>query len=45
VKLAAVQYIAFFFPISFLLTCVHSALFRWGIVATRVHHPVKQHKF
>lgn len=42
-KLAAVQYIAFFLPIGFLLKCVHSSLFNFGIVAARVHHPVKQH--
>ena len=44
-KLAAVQYIAFFFPIAFLLQCLHGALFRFGIVSSRVHHPVKQHYF
>ena len=44
-KLAAVQYIAFFFPITFLLSCVHGALFRFGVVAARIHHPVKQHQF
>ena len=44
-KLAAVQYIAFFFPIAFLLSCLHSALFRFGVVSARVHNPIKQHPF
>jgi hypothetical protein len=44
-KLAAVQYIAFFIPITFLLSCLHGALFRFGVVSSRVHHPVKQHQF
>ena len=44
-KLAAVQYIAFFLPIGFLLKCIHGSLFRFGIVAARRHHPVKQHYF
>ena len=44
-KLAAVQYIAFFLPIGYLLSCLHSALFRFGVVSARVHHPVKQHQW
>ena len=44
-KLAAVQYIAFFLPIGYLLSCLHSALFRFGVVSARVHHPVKEHKW
>lgn len=43
VKLAAVQYVAFFLPISFILSCLHGALYRFGVVAARIHHPVKQH--
>lgn len=44
-KLAAVQYIAFFIPISFLLSLLYGALFRFSIVSSRVHHPVKMHKW
>lgn len=42
-KLAAVQYIAFCIPIGLLVSYLHGALFRFGVVAARVHHPVKQH--
>lgn len=42
VKLAVVQYIAFFFPISFVLASLHGSLFRFGVITARVHHPVKQ---
>lgn len=44
-KLAAVQYIAFFLPISFALSCLHGSLFRFGVVSARVHHPVKHQKW
>ena len=44
-KLAFVQYIAFFIPISAILSCVYGALFQYGVVAARMHHPIKQHKF
>lgn len=42
-KLAAVQYIALFFPIAFILSWLHGSLFKYGVVAARIHHPVKQH--
>jgi len=44
-KLAFVQYIAMFIPIAALLGLVHGALFQTGVVASRVHHPIKQHRF
>jgi len=44
-KLAWVHYIALFIPIAFLLRLLHAALFRAGVVAARVHHPIKQHRF
>ena len=44
-KLALVQYIAFFIPIAFILSCLHGALFRYGVIAARAHHPIKQHRF
>lgn len=44
-KLALVQYIAFFIPIGAILSCIHSALYRFGVVASRVHHPIKKHQF
>ena len=44
-KLAFVQYVALFIPIALLLTCVYSALFTTGVLAARVHHPIKQHRF
>jgi len=44
-KLAAVQYIAFFLPIGYLLRLIYSALFELGVVSARVHHPVKEKRF
>lgn len=44
-KLAAVQYIAFLLPIGLVLSCLHGALFRYGVVSARIHHPVKQHRW
>ena len=44
-KLAFVQYIAMLIPIGALLTCLHGALFRTGVLAARMHHPIKQHHF
>ena len=44
-KLALVQYIAFFIPIASILSCLHGALFRYGVIAARAHHPIKQHRF
>lgn len=42
-KLAAVQYIAFALPIGAILSCLHGALFKFGVVSSRVHNPIKQH--
>ena len=44
-KLAFVQYVALFIPIAVLLTCLHGALFTTGVLAARVHHPIKQHRW
>mmetsp|Transcript_33341 Transcript_33341/g.87765 ORF Transcript_33341/g.87765 Transcript_33341/m.87765 type:complete len:315 (+) Transcript_33341:72-1016(+) len=44
-KLAFVQYVALFIPIALLLTCLHGALFTTGVLAARVHHPIKLHRF
>lgn len=44
-KLALVQYIALFLPVAAVLHWLYAALFRFGIVASRVHHPIKQHAF
>ena len=45
IKLAAVQYIALFIPIGAILGCLHGALFRYGVLSARVHHPVKEHRW
>jgi len=44
-KLAFVQYVALFIPIAVLLTCLHGSLITTGVLATRAHHPIKQHRF
>jgi len=44
-KLAWVHYLAMFIPIAAILRLVHGALFRTGVVASRMHHPIKQHRF
>ena len=39
------QAVAMLIPIGALLTCLHGALFRTGVLAARMHHPIKQHHF
>lgn len=44
-KLGFVQYLAMFIPIRAGIDWVYGGLVRSGVVAARMHHPVKQHRF
>ena len=44
-KLAWVQYLAILWPCWLLLNWLYGAMFRFGVVASRVRDPVKQHRF
>ncbi|KAL1515660.1 hypothetical protein AB1Y20_002278 [Prymnesium parvum] len=44
-KLAFVQYLAFFIVLHALLRWVKGTVIKEGVVAVRMHHPIKQHRF
>lgn len=44
-KLGFVQYLAMFIPVRAVLQWLYNQLISTGVLAARVHHPIKQHRF